>query len=54
MLKDKPYYVANMIRDTYYLGKVLDQKYKYLRISYDIFMYGLIISITLYAYAFVR
>ncbi len=54
MLKDKPYYVANMIRDTFYLGKVLDKKYKYLRISYDIFMYGLIISIALYAYAFIR
>lgn len=52
MLKDKPYYVANMIRDTYYLGKVLDKKYKYLKISYDIFMVGLILSISLYAYAF--
>ncbi len=52
MLKDKPYYVANMIRDTYYLGKVLDKKYKYLKLSYDIFMVGLILSISLYAYAF--
>ncbi|HED31335.1 MAG TPA: HD domain-containing protein [Prosthecochloris aestuarii] len=54
MLKDKPYYIANMIRDTYFLGKVLDKKYRYLRLSYDIFMYGLIISIGLYAYAFTR
>ncbi len=52
MLKDKPYYIANMIRDTYYLGKVLDKKYKYLKLSYEIFMVGLIISISLYAYAF--
>ena len=54
MLKDKPYYVANMIRDTYYLGKVLDKKYKFLRLSYDIFMIGLVLSISLYAYAFMN
>jgi len=53
MLKDKPYYIANMIRDTYYLGKVLDQKYRYLRLSYDIFMVGLVTSIILYTYAFI-
>lgn len=52
MLKDKPYYINNMIRDTYYLGKVLDKKYKFLKLSYDIFMIGLILSISLYAYAF--
>lgn len=52
MLADKPYYIANMIRDTYFLGRVLDRKYRYLRISYDIFMVGLVISISLYAYAF--
>ena len=52
MLKDKPYYVANMIRDTYYLGKVLDKKYRFLKLSYDIFMVGLVLSISLYAYAF--
>jgi predicted metal-dependent HD superfamily phosphohydrolase len=54
MLKDKSYYVDNMIRDTYYLGKVLDYKYKFLRLSYDIFMGGLVISIALYILAFFR
>lgn len=52
MLKDKPYYITNMIRDTYYLGKVLDKKYKFLKLSYDIFMVGLVLSISFYAYAF--
>ena len=52
MLQDKPYYIANMIRDTYYLGKVLDKKYKFLKLSYDIFMVGLVLSISFYAYAF--
>ncbi len=41
-----------MIRDTYFLGKVLDKKYKFLKLSYDIFMVGLVLSISLYAYAF--
>ena len=54
MLKDKPYYISNMIRDTYFLGKVLDKKYKFLRLSYDIFMVGLVLSISLYAYAFMN
>jgi hypothetical protein len=34
-----------MIKDIYYLGKVLGQKYKYLRISYNIFMFGFVIAI---------
>jgi predicted metal-dependent HD superfamily phosphohydrolase len=54
MLNDKDYYIDNMIRDTYFLGKVLDYKYRFLRISYDIFMSGLLISILLYAMAFVK
>ncbi|NEX14789.1 MAG: phosphohydrolase [Prosthecochloris sp.] len=54
MLKDKPYYIKNMIRDTYFLGKVLDRKYKFLRLSYDIFMVGLVLSISLYTYAFMN
>jgi hypothetical protein len=31
---------GNMTRDLYYLGKVLDKKYKYLTLSYNIFMVG--------------
>jgi len=54
MLKDKPYYITNMIRDTYFLGKVLDRKYKFLRLSYDIFMIGLVLSLSLYTYAFMN
>ena len=45
MLKDKEYLYSSMIKDIYFLGVVLARKYKYLRISYTIFMYGLIISV---------
>ena len=39
---------GNMVRDLYYLGKVLDKKYRYLTTSYNIFMVGFIAtSITL-------
>ncbi len=54
MLNDKSYYIDNMIRDTYFLGKVLDYKYKFLRLSYDIFMAGLVVSISMYASAFIK
>lgn len=35
----------SLIKDQYYLGKVLGKKYRLLRISYTIFMYGLIVSV---------
>jgi hypothetical protein len=45
MMNDKEYLYSSMIKDIYFLGKVLARKYKYLRISYTIFMFGLIIAI---------
>jgi HD-GYP domain-containing protein (c-di-GMP phosphodiesterase class II) len=53
MMKDKGFLYDNMIMDFYYLGQVLGQKYKKLRICYTIFMYGLIISVLAFAIAFV-
>jgi predicted metal-dependent HD superfamily phosphohydrolase len=44
MLKDRDYMYGSMVKDIYFLGVVLAKKYKFLRISYNIFMYGLIIS----------
>ena len=51
MMNDKEFLYGSMIKDFYYLGQVLGQKYRYLRICYNIFMYGLIISILAYAIA---
>lgn len=45
MLKDKDFIYSNIVKDIYYLGVVLARKYKYLRISYTIFMYGLIAAV---------
>jgi len=52
MLSDKNYLYSSMIKDTYFLGIVLAKKYKYLRIAYNIFMYGLILSMIAFTVAF--
>lgn len=52
MINDKQYLYSSMIKDNYFLGVVLAKKYRYLRISYDIFMYGIILSMIAFALAF--
>jgi predicted metal-dependent HD superfamily phosphohydrolase len=49
MLGDRDYLYGSMIKDIYFLGVVLAKKYKYLRISYSIFMYGLILAMLAFA-----
>ncbi len=52
MMKDNEYLNSSMIKDIYFLGVVLARKYKFLRISYNIFMFGLILAILAFAIAF--
>lgn len=52
LLGDKNYLYSSMIKDTYFLGIVLAKKYRFLRIAYNIFMYGLIISMIAFTIAF--
>lgn len=52
MLKDPDFLYSSMSRDLYFLGIVLAQKYRYLSICYNIFMYGLIVSMAAFAIAF--
>lgn len=51
MMNDKDFLYGSMTKDFYYLGQVLGQKYRYLRICYNIFMYGIIISVLAFAVA---
>jgi hypothetical protein len=51
MIKDKEYLYNTMMMDIYYLGVVLAKKYKFLRIAYTIFMYGLILAVIAFAIA---
>jgi hypothetical protein len=52
MLKDPEYLYGSMSKDLYFLGIVLAQKYEYLSYCYNIFMYGLIISVSSFGIAF--
>lgn len=52
MIKDSDFLYSSMTRDLYFLGVVLAKKYKYLRICYSIFMYGLIIAVIAFAIAY--
>ena len=49
MMNDGEYLYDAMIKDVYFLGIVLAKKYKYLRISYTIFMWGLIVAVIAFA-----
>lgn len=52
LMKDRDYLYNSMIKDLYYLGLVLDRKYKLLRITYTIFMIGIIFSVIVFVIAF--
>ena len=45
LIKDQKYVYSSLTKDLYYLGLVLDRKYKLLRWTYTIFMIGMILSV---------
>lgn len=45
MMKDGDYLYTSLIRDIYFLGVVLGKKYKMLRTSYTIFMFGFVLAV---------
>lgn len=52
LIRDRDYIYDSLTKDLYFLGKVLDRKYKLLSVTYQIFMVGIIISVLSFAYAF--
>ncbi|MBV2247363.1 MAG: HD domain-containing protein [Lentimicrobium sp.] len=52
MINDDKYLYAAMIKDQYYLGKVLAKKYKLLRWAYNIFMVGIVVSVIAFLLVF--
>lgn len=52
MMQDRDYLYSSMKKDLYFLGLVLDRKYKILRITYTVFMVGIIVSVIAFALAF--
>ncbi|MDP5170215.1 MAG: DUF5706 domain-containing protein [Bacteroidia bacterium] len=49
MMTDANYLYGSMTKDIFFLGKVLAQKFSLLRWAYNIFMYGLGVSVLVYA-----
>lgn len=45
MLDDKVYIYNSIMLDIYYQGTVIGRKYHYLRLAYNIFMWGLVIAV---------
>ncbi|MFS4468632.1 Pycsar system effector family protein [Maribacter sp. 2210JD10-5] len=52
LVKDKDYIYSSLTKDLYFLGLVLDRKYKLLRWTYTIFMIGMIVSVIAFAFSF--
>ena len=52
MMNDRQYLYDTMIKDLYYLGIVLNRKYKLLRLTYTVFTIGIIASVVAFVVAF--
>lgn len=52
LVKDKDYIYSSLTKDLYYLGLVLNRKYKILRWTYTIFIIGTVLSVIAFAVAF--
>ena len=53
LIRDTDYLYTSMSRDLYFLGVVLGKKYRYLSFCYNLFMWGLIISMIAFAWVYV-
>ncbi len=49
MINDKEYIYSSLTKDLYFLGVVLQRKYRILRLTYTIFMIGIIVSVIAFA-----
>lgn len=52
LMEDKEYLYKSLNKDLYFLGVVLAKKYKLLRLTYTVFMIGIIISVFSFGLAF--
>jgi predicted metal-dependent HD superfamily phosphohydrolase len=51
VMDDKGFLYGTLIKDVYSQGVVLGRKYRYLRVAYNIFMFGLIVAVIAYILA---
>jgi predicted metal-dependent HD superfamily phosphohydrolase len=52
MMQDRDYLYGSLTKDLYFLGLVLNRKYNLLRITYSVFIVGIVISVIAFAIAF--
>ena len=52
MMKDRDYLYGSLTKDLYFLGLVLNRKYNLLRVTYTVFMIGIVASVIAFAIAF--
>lgn len=52
MMEDRDYLYGSLTKDLYYLGLVLNRKYGLLRLTYTVFMVGIIVSCIAFGIAF--
>lgn len=53
MIRDEDFLYSSMTRDLYYLGIVLAKKYTFLRICYNIFLFGMIVAVVAFLIAII-
>jgi predicted metal-dependent HD superfamily phosphohydrolase len=52
MMQDRDYLYGSLTKDLYFLGLVLNRKYKILRLTYTVFMIGILVSVAVFAFSF--
>jgi hypothetical protein len=52
IIRDKDYVYESLMLDLHLLGKVLHRKYQLLRLTYTVFMFGIITSVLSFVIAF--
>ncbi len=52
MMQDRDYLYSSLTKDLYFLGLVLNRKYSLLRLTYSVFMIGIIVSVIAFTLAF--
>lgn len=51
LIKDKDYIYSSLTKDLYFLGVVLERKYRILRWTYTVFMIGMVLSVIVFGIA---
>ena len=51
MMKDSDYLYTSIVQDIFHLGQVLGKKYRLIRLAYNIFMIGIIVSVVAFSTA---